>query len=76
MEESSFDMTNGEHDGSKNTNSSLGSNPRIVACLTTLYLFAKIRAQFLVEHVQTLQPYLSVVCKTKGDYQVTLSLRV
>ena len=39
---------------------SRGSSQKIVACLTTLYLFAKIRPQLLVEHVQTLQPYLQV----------------
>lgn len=49
---------------------SLGSSNRIVACLTTLYLFAKIRPQLLVEHVQTLQPYLQVQCQTQGDYQI------
>ncbi len=48
----------------------LGSSNRIVACLTTLYLFAKIRPQLLVEHVQTLQPYLQVQCKTPGDFQI------
>ncbi len=53
---------------------SLGSSKRIVACLTTLYLFAKIRPQLLVEHAQTLQPYLQVQCKCQGDYQVRLLL--
>ena len=47
-----------------------GKSHRIVACLTSTYLFAKIRPQLLVNHVQTLQPYLSVRCKTQGDYQV------
>ncbi len=49
---------------------SLGSNNRIVACLTTLYLFAKSRPTLLVEHVQTLQPYMQIQCHIAGDYQV------
>jgi cohesin loading factor subunit SCC2 len=39
-----------------------GQSHRIVACLTTTYLFAKIRPQLLVKHVQTLQPYLNIKC--------------
>ena len=50
--------------------SSLGANSRIVACLTALYLFAKSRPQLLVEHVQTLQPYLQIHCELPGDYMV------
>merc|ERR1719471_2713272 len=42
----------------------------LVACLTTTYLFAKSRPQLLVNHVQTLQPYLNVKCQTQGDYQI------
>jgi hypothetical protein len=40
-----------------------GSSQRLVACLTTLYLFAKIRPQLLVDHAITLQPYLSLKCQ-------------
>ncbi|XP_076624009.1 nipped-B cohesin loading factor [Colletes latitarsis] len=47
-----------------------GSSQRLVACLTTLYLFAKIRPQLLVSHAITLQPYLSLKCQTQGDYQI------
>ena len=36
---------------------------RLVACLRTLYLFAKIRPQLLVDHAITLQPYLSLKCQ-------------
>ncbi|XP_065206815.1 nipped-B-like protein [Planococcus citri] len=43
---------------------------RLVACVTTLYMFAKIRPQLLVEHAITLQPYLSLRCQTQGDYQI------
>jgi cohesin loading factor subunit SCC2 len=72
MEESNFDMTDGKQARPDQPQASrtLGSNPRIVACLTTLFLFAKSRPQLLVEHVQTLQPYLSVACRTQGDYQI------
>ncbi|KAJ1519897.1 hypothetical protein ONE63_004137 [Megalurothrips usitatus] len=47
-----------------------GSSQRLVACLTTLNLFAKIRPQLLVNHAITLQPYLSLRCQTQGDYQI------
>ena len=40
-----------------------GSSQRLVACLTTIYLFAKIRPQLLVNHAITLQPYLSLKCQ-------------
>ena len=39
---------------------SRGSSQRLVACLNTLYMFARIRPQLLVEHAITLQPYLAV----------------
>lgn len=40
-----------------------GSSQRLVACLTTIYLFAKIRPQLLINHAITLQPYLSLKCQ-------------
>ncbi|KAF4533148.1 hypothetical protein B566_EDAN001690 [Ephemera danica] len=46
------------------------SSQKLVACLTTLYLLAKIRPQLLVDHATTLQPYLSLKCKTQGDFQI------
>ncbi|KAK9497633.1 hypothetical protein O3M35_004324 [Rhynocoris fuscipes] len=46
------------------------NSQRLVACLTMLYLFAKIRPQLLVHHATTLQPYLSLKCQTQGDYQM------
>merc|ERR1719309_1429773 len=49
---------------------SVGQSHRIVACLTTTYIFAKSRPQLLVNHVQTLQPYLNVKCQTQGDYHI------
>ncbi|XP_012262390.2 nipped-B-like protein [Athalia rosae] len=51
-----------------------GASQRLVACLTTLYLFAKIRPQLLVNHAITLQPYLSLKCQTQGDYQIISSV--
>ncbi|GAB1862925.1 Nipped-B protein [Camponotus japonicus] len=51
-----------------------GSSQRLVACLTTLYLFAKIRPRLLVNHAITLQPYLSLKCQTQGDYQIISSV--
>lgn len=50
-----------------------GSSQRLVACLTTLNLFAKIRPQLLVNHAMTLQPYLSLRCQV---CQVTLDLKL
>lgn len=56
----------------KNDNS--GSSQRLVACLTTLYLFAKIRPQLLINHAITLQPYLSLKCQSAGDIQIISSV--
>lgn len=47
-----------------------GSSQRLIACLTTLYLFAKIRPQLLVKHASTLQPYLGLKCQSTGDIQI------
>ncbi|VVC44793.1 Hypothetical protein CINCED_3A008325 [Cinara cedri] len=47
-----------------------GTSRQLVACLTTLYLFAKIRPQLLARHSLTLQPYLSLKCQTQGDKQI------
>ena len=61
---------NGNASGEGPSSSSGGSSQRLVACLTTLYLFAKIRPQLLVNHAITLQPYLSLKCLTKCDYEL------
>ncbi|XP_020300798.1 nipped-B-like protein A [Pseudomyrmex gracilis] len=61
-------LGNSEQSGKK------GSSQRLVACLTTLYLFAKIRPRLLVNHAITLQPYLSLKCQTQGDYQIISSV--
>lgn len=41
---------------------------RILACHKTLYLFAKIRPQLLVDHAITLQPYLAWRCQVKNTH--------
>ena len=41
---------------------------RIGACLTTTYLFARIRPQLLINHVQTLQPYLNIKINTQVTF--------
>uniref|UniRef100_A0A8C5EAP6 Nipped-B protein n=1 Tax=Gouania willdenowi TaxID=441366 RepID=A0A8C5EAP6_GOUWI len=43
---------------------------RLVACITTLYLFSKIRAQLLVKHAMTMQPYLTTKCNSQNDFMV------
>lgn len=56
------------------TNNSSGVSQRLVACLTTLHLFAKIRPQLLVKHASTLQPYLGLKCQSTGDIQIISSV--
>lgn len=56
------------------TNDGSGSSQRLVACLTTLCLFAKIRPQLLVKHASTLQPYLGLKCQSAGDIQIISSV--
>ncbi|KAM4527458.1 nipped-B-like protein B isoform 2-T4 [Odontesthes bonariensis] len=41
---------------------------RLVACISTLYLFTKIRAQLMVKHAMTMQPYLTTKCNTQNDF--------
>ncbi|XP_051539600.1 nipped-B-like protein B isoform X2 [Myxocyprinus asiaticus] len=43
---------------------------RLVACITTLYLFSKIRPQLMVKHAMTMQPYLTTKCNTQSDFMV------
>ncbi len=42
---------------------------RLVACITTLYLFSKIRAQLMVKHAMTMQPYLTTKCNVSHYVQ-------
>ncbi|MGH0126190.1 UNVERIFIED_CONTAM: hypothetical protein FKN15_005586 [Acipenser sinensis] len=50
-------------------NKGVNSN-RLVACIITLYLFSKIRAQLMVKHAMTMQPYLTTKCNTQSDFLV------
>lgn len=42
------------------------NSTRLVACITTLYLFSKIRAQLMVKHAMTMQPYLTTKCNVSS----------
>uniref|UniRef100_A0A672MP10 Nipped-B protein n=1 Tax=Sinocyclocheilus grahami TaxID=75366 RepID=A0A672MP10_SINGR len=46
------------------------TSDRLVACITTLYLFSKIRPQLMVKHAMTMQPYLTTKCNTQSDFMV------
>ncbi|XP_061784887.1 nipped-B-like protein A isoform X1 [Nerophis lumbriciformis] len=46
------------------------NSTRLLACITTLYLFSKIRAQLMVKHAMTMQPYLTTKCNTANDFMV------
>ncbi|XP_069077311.1 nipped-B-like protein isoform X9 [Pleurodeles waltl] len=50
---------------SKGVNSSC-----LVSCITTLFLFSKIRPQLMVKHAMTMQPYLTTKCSTQNDFMV------
>ncbi|XP_013407379.1 nipped-B-like protein B isoform X1 [Lingula anatina] len=52
------------------TEGKVTSSQRLVACLSTLYLFCKIKPDMVVQHAETLQPYLDIKCSTQGDYMV------
>ncbi|TNN80636.1 Nipped-B-like protein A [Liparis tanakae] len=43
------------------------NSTRLVACITTLYLFSKIRAQLMVKHAMTMQPYLTTKCNHPSE---------
>ncbi|KAI5730483.1 hypothetical protein M8J76_014203 [Diaphorina citri] len=43
---------------------------KLLSCLQTLFLLAKIRPQLLIDHAITIQPYLSLRCHTKENFQV------
>lgn len=40
---------------------------RLVACITTLFLFSKIRPQLMVKHAMTMQPYLATKCSVSRE---------
>ncbi|KHN74356.1 Nipped-B-like protein pqn-85 [Toxocara canis] len=43
---------------------------RMLACLTTLSLFSKVRPDLMVKHAETLQPYLSMNINSPSEQQV------
>lgn len=43
-----------------------GCSQRLVACLSTLYLFSKIKPDLMVKHAETLQPYLDIKCSVSS----------
>lgn len=43
---------------------------RLVSCITTLFLFSKIRPQLMVKHAMTMQPYLTTKCSNQNDFMV------
>uniref|UniRef100_A0A3P8YZA4 Nipped-B protein n=1 Tax=Esox lucius TaxID=8010 RepID=A0A3P8YZA4_ESOLU len=46
------------------------NSTRLVSCITTLFLFSKIRAQLMVKHAMTMQPYLTTKCNNASDFMV------
>uniref|UniRef100_A0A8C8CR14 Nipped-B protein n=1 Tax=Oncorhynchus tshawytscha TaxID=74940 RepID=A0A8C8CR14_ONCTS len=46
------------------------NSTRLVSCITTLFLFSKIRAQLIVKHAMTMQPYLTTKCNNASDFMV------
>ena len=69
MEESNSDHLSSENGGGGG-GESRGASNRLVACLKTLFIFAKTRPQLLVPHVQTLTPYLTVTGGTKAELAI------
>lgn len=47
---------------------------RLVGCITALHLFAKVRPQLLVNHAETLAPYLNVKTSTLSMVQFISSI--
>lgn len=43
---------------------------RLSACLSTLHLFSRVKPDLMIEHAQTLQPYLNIKCSNQGDFFV------
>ncbi|XP_023270146.1 nipped-B-like protein A [Seriola lalandi dorsalis] len=59
-----------DEEGIKSAENKGVNSTRLVACITTLYLFSKIRAQLMVKHAMTMQPYLTTKCNTANDFMV------
>lgn len=47
---------------------------RLVACITTLFLFSKIRPQLMVKHAMTMQPYLTTKCSVSIELSFSFLL--
>uniref|UniRef100_A0A8C7C7G4 Nipped-B protein n=1 Tax=Oncorhynchus kisutch TaxID=8019 RepID=A0A8C7C7G4_ONCKI len=55
------------------------NSTRLVSCITTLFLFSKIRAQLIVKHAMTMQPYLTtndfmVICNVAKILELVIPL--
>lgn len=48
------------------------TSSRLVACITTLFLFSKIRAQLMVKHAMTMQPYLTTKCNVRHMFEMKI----
>ncbi|XP_050412412.1 nipped-B-like protein [Patella vulgata] len=57
-------------EGTAETSASKSTKTRLCACLSTLFLFSKIKPDLMVNHATTLQPYLDIKCSTQEDYLV------
>ena len=52
-------------------------SPRLVACISTLHLFCKVKPKLLVRHATTLQPYLDIRCIVSnqwGNLKISLNI--
>lgn len=54
----------------ENSANSATNSQRFVACVSTLFLFAKIRPQLLVNHAITLEGYLSLRCQVREQAHI------
>lgn len=50
------------------------NHQRMLNCLTTLYLFAKVKPALMVEHAQTMQPYLSMNATSPDEIAVLIQV--
>lgn len=47
---------------------------KLVGCITALHLFAKVRPQLLVNHAETLAPYLNIKTSSSSMVQFISSI--
>lgn len=55
------------------SNTGKGCSQRLVACLSTLHLFSKIKPDLMVKHATTLQPYLDIKCSVSLTHRTISS---